>query len=54
MPKLINKLRSLGVGECNMLMKLPIIFLLKSIKNVAEAYPASVKCVGSQLSVIMD
>lgn len=54
MPKLINQLGSLGAVECNVLIKLPIIFLLKSIKSMAEAYPVPVKCVGSQLSGIMD
>lgn len=51
--KIIKQLGSLGAVECNMLIKLPIIFLLKSITNMAEAYSVSVKCVGSHLSGIM-
>lgn len=54
MPKLINQLGSPGAVECNLLMNLPIIFFLKSIKNMAEVCPVSVKCGGSQLSGIMN
>lgn len=53
MRKLIKQPGSPGAVECNMLIKLPIIFPRKSIKNVAEACSISFKCIGFQFSIVI-